>query len=47
MYAAGETWEKAKNYDMARQYYVKLAEKYREDKFAARAQKRLDAILGK
>ncbi len=47
MYAAGETWEKAKNYDMARQYYVKLAEKYRDDKLAARAQKRLDAILGK
>ncbi|MDQ7774064.1 MAG: tetratricopeptide repeat protein [Elusimicrobiales bacterium] len=47
MYAAGESWEKAKNYDMARQYYMKLSEKYRDDKFAARAQKRLDSILGK
>lgn len=47
MYAAGEAWEKAKNYDMARQYYVKLAEKYRDDKLAAKAQKRLDSILGK
>ncbi|MEW5906305.1 MAG: tetratricopeptide repeat protein [Elusimicrobiota bacterium] len=47
MYAAGEAWEKAKNYDMARQYYMKLSEKYRDDKFAARAQKRLDSILGK
>ncbi len=47
LYAAGEAWEKAKNYDMARQYYLKLSEKYRDDKFAARAQKRLDSILGK
>lgn len=47
MYAAGETWEKAKNYDMARQYYMKLSEKYRDDKFASKAQKRLDSILGK
>jgi TolA-binding protein len=47
MYAAGEAWEKAGNYDMARQYYMKLSEKYRDDKFAAKAQKRLDSILGK
>ncbi|HBE88000.1 MAG TPA: hypothetical protein DDW67_02540 [Elusimicrobia bacterium] len=47
MYAAGEAWEKAKNYDMARQYYMKLSEKYRDDKFASKAQKRLDSILGK
>ncbi|MDT8285496.1 MAG: hypothetical protein RQ748_00165, partial [Elusimicrobiales bacterium] len=47
MYAAGEAWKKARNYDMARRYYLELTEKYRDDKLASRAQKRLDSILGK
>ena len=47
LYAAGEAWEKARDYGRAREYYTRITEKYPDDNFSKKARKRLDSLLEK
>jgi TolA-binding protein len=47
IFAAAEAYEGAKDFEKAKEYYTKVSEKYEQDPLAAKAQKRLNAIINK
>lgn len=45
LFAAGEVYDKARDYDNAKTYYQKILEKYPEDPLCKKAEKRVAAII--